>query len=173
MSTPPNLNWISMDLNSTLLDARGRETWTVGGATAWLQDTYRGYCVSLEWFQGRRSVEPMLAIWPLAAERESGVWCICLSSVGKFCHMDANDRATGTPTQEAMREAAEVLVHVFERPALTVDVFALLDVLMKYIPKLITDVPPAPREVLIGSGREAILEVERLENGKSIEHVTL
>lgn len=162
-----------MDINATILDARGRECFTVGGSTAWMQDTYRGYCVSLEWFQGRRSVEPMLAIWPLASERESGVWAICLSSVGKFCRMDSNDRATGTPTPEALREAAEVLVNVFERPALTVDVFALVDVLMKFIPKLITDVPPAPREVLLGSGREAILEVERLENGKSVEHVTL
>lgn len=162
-----------MDINGSIVDPQGRETFFVGGPTAWKQTTYKGYCVSLEWFQGNRSQEPMLAIWPLVAERESGVWGICLSSVGKFCEFDGNGRPTGTPTAEAMKEACIVLVEVFERPALMADVKSLLDVLMRFIPDLIVDVPPAPRDVVLGGGRQSLLEVQRLENGKAVAEVTL
>jgi len=161
-----------MDINSTILDHRGREVWAVGGTTAWKQHIHKGYCASLEWFIGNRSCEPMLAIWPLASERESGVWGICLSSVGKFCEFDANDRPTGTPTPEARAEAALVLVEVFERPALTVEINNLLDVLMRYIPDLIVDVPPPPKEVL-RAGRVPMFDVIRKENGKAVAEVSV
>lgn len=161
-----------MHINSPIIDPQGREVWSVGGPTAWKQATYRGYCVSLEWFVGGRSAEPMLAIWPLVAERESGVWGVCLSSVGKFCAFNGNGMPTGTPTPEARTEAATVLREIFDRPALGADIDALVDTLMRYIPDLIVDVPPAPREVLV-SQREALFDVERKENGKTVAEVTL
>ena len=164
---------VEMDINASIIDHRGREVFSIGGLASWKQTTYKGYCVSLEWFQGARSYEPMLAIWPLISERESGVWGICLSSVGKFCEFDGNGKPTGAPTAEAKIEAAIVLSQVFDRPALDAEVSTLLDVLMRFIPDLIVDVPPAPREVLLGSGRQALFDVERVENGKTVAEVTI
>ena len=92
-----------MNINNALVDAFGRDVYTFGGPTAYKTETFKGYCVSLEWFQGNRSTEPMLVVWPASAGRHSGAWGICLSSVGKYATPE------GKPTAEAFIEAADVL----------------------------------------------------------------
>lgn len=155
-----------MDLNPRIVDVAGREMYTVGGDSSAFTAAYKGYCVSLEWFVGARSTEPMLAIWPAVNERESGVWGICLSSAGKFATPE------GTPTPGAFVEAAEVLREVFDRPALKVEVAGLVDVLMRYIPDLIL-MPPTPRQIVLDSRGKPIWEVTRQENGKTVQEVSI
>lgn len=155
-----------MDLNPRIIDTAGREMFTVGGDQAAYTTTYKGYCVSLEWFVGQRTTEPMLCVWPVINQRESGVWGICLSSAGKFATPE------GTPTPEAFTEAREVLVTMFDRAALGVEVNNLVDVLMRYIPDLIL-MPPTPRQVVLDSRGRPIWEVERQENGRTVAEVTI
>lgn len=161
-----------MDLNPTITDERGRELFLIG-QTAWKQDTYKGWCVSLEWFLGARSAEPMMVLWPAAAEKEGGAWGICLSSIGKFCAFDANGRVTGGATPALLREAAEVLIEQFDRPALAVDVHTLADVVLHFAPDLITGVPPAPLEVRKAALGNPLLEVTRIENGRTVAEVSI
>lgn len=101
-----------MNINTPLLDSMGRDLYSIGGHTAYKTATYKGYCVSLEWFVGNRTTEPMLCIWPVAGGRDAGVWGICLSSAGKFADPD------GRPTAAAFEEARETLVECFDRAPL-------------------------------------------------------
>lgn len=158
-----------MDINGTILDMEGRETYYVGGTNAWKTATYRGYNVSLEWFAGRRSTEPMLAIWPDSAGRDAGVWGICLSSAGKYLTTD------GSATPECHAEAAQVLAQVFDRVPLGIEVRALVDVVVRWLPDVIL-MPPTPRAVRLDAAMAAggpLLEVTRQENGKTVEEVQL
>jgi hypothetical protein len=162
-----------MDINMSIKDAEGREWYSLGGDTAWKTATYKGWCVSLEWFIGGRSAEPMMVIWPEVAEREGGAWAICLSSIGAYCQFDANGKVTGTPTAYAKAEAAAVLVEQFDRAPLTVDVHGLLDVVMHFAPDLIVGVPPAPMEVRRARLQNPLLEVTRLENGRKVAEASI
>ena len=157
-----------MDINPGILDANGRETFYVGGTNSWRQHTYKGYCVSLEWFSGMRSQEPMLVIWPLAAGRNSGAWGICLSSAGKYATPE------GKPTPECFFEATDTLVNQFDRVPLGIELNTLVDVVMRFIGDLIL-MPPTPRSVIKDNAeaRGAVLDVTRLENGKTVDQVTL
>lgn len=161
-----------MDINPSLVDATGREVYLVGGNQSWKQATFRGYNVSLEWFIGKRSFEPMMVIWPVRGERNTGCWGICLSSVPAYCEFNANDQATGTPTPYARIEAATVVHEMFDRAPIDAEVNNLLDVVMRFAPDLITQVPPPPAELLV-SGRKPILEVVRKENGRAVAEVSL
>ena len=51
-----------MNINPQIVDAQGREQFHVGGETAFKTTRSRGYCVSLEWFIGNKSTEPMMCI---------------------------------------------------------------------------------------------------------------
>lgn len=157
-----------MDINSAILDASGRETYYVGGTNSHAQHTYKGYAVSLEWFSGMRSQEPMMVIWPLAAGRDTGAWGICLSSAGKYATPD------GKPTQWAFAEAAITLAEIFDRVPLQIEINALVDVVMRYIGDLIL-MPPTPKAVMRDNAeaRGSVLEVKRLENGKLVDEVHL
>jgi len=162
-----------MDINLTIKDAEGREWFNLGGESAWKTETYKGWCVSLEWFVGNRSAEPMMVLWPAASEREGGAWAICLSSIGAYCQFDGSGKVTGTPTAYARQQAAEVLVEQFDRPALQADVHTLLDVLMHFAPDLIVGVPPAPMEVRRARLQNPLLEVTRVENGRTMAEVSI
>ena len=161
-----------MDINPMLSDATGREVYLIGGAQSWKQAIFRGYNVSLEWFIGRRTFEPMLAIWPVRGERNSGAWGICLSSIPAYCEFNANDQPTGTPTPYARAEAATTLREMFDRAPIDAEVNNLLDVVMRFAPDLITQVPPPPAELLL-SGKKPILEVTRKENGRTVAEVSI
>lgn len=157
-----------MDINPTILDADGRDTYFVGGTNSWKQHEFKGYGVSLEWFAGMRSQEPMLAIWPLAAGRNCGAWGICLSSAGKFATPE------GKPTLEAFSEAAEVLRDIFDRVPLGIEVNTLVDVVMRFIGDLIL-MPPTPKAVMRDAAdmRGPLLDVQRMENGRLVQETTL
>lgn len=161
-----------MDINPLISDATGREVYLVGGNQSWKQGTFRGYNVSLEWFIGQRSFEPMLVIWPVRGERDTGCWGICLSSISAYCEFGPDDKPTGTPTRYARDEAATTLREIFARSAIDAEVNNLLDVVMQFAPDLITQVPPPPAELLL-SGRKPILEVTRKENGRKVAEVML
>ena len=113
-----------------------------------------------------------LQIWPVRGERNSGCWGICLSSISAYCEFNANDQATGTPTPYARLEAATVVHEMFDRAPIDAEVNNLLDVVMRFAPDLITQVPPPPAELLV-SGRKPILEVVRKENGRAVAEVSL
>lgn len=157
-----------MNLNSGILDANGREAYYVGGTNSHAQHTHKGYCVSMEWFVGARSQEPMMVIWPIAAGRNCGAWGICLSSAGKLAQPD------GRPTPECFTEAAEVIRDTFDRIPLAIEVNTLVDVVMRFIGDLIL-MPPTPRDVAsdAAEARGRMLEVVRKENGAEVEHATL
>lgn len=157
-----------MNINTPLVDTLGRDLYSLGGPTSWKTGTYKGYCVSLEWFSGRRTTEPMLAIWPVAGGREAGVWGICLSSVGKYAD------PSGKPTPEAFAEARATLVECFDRAPLQVEVNTLVDVVMHYIPDLIL-MPPMPRDARQAEAGKALLEVELSDEntGKTLSEDTI
>lgn len=161
-----------MDINPLISDATGREVYLVGGNQSWKQAIFRGYNVSLEWFIGQRTYEPMLVIWPVRGERDTGCWGICLSSISAYCEFGPDDKPTGTPTKYARDEAATTLREIFARSAIDAEVNNLLDVVMQFAPDLITQVPPPPAELLL-SGRKPILEVTRKENGRKVAEVML
>lgn len=155
-----------MNINTQIVDAQGRELWSAGGDGAYKTGQYKGYSVSLEWFVGARSTEPILCIWPTVAGRSSGVWGICLSSAGKFTTPD------NKPTRECFIEVMEVLSDIFDRVPLKAEVHALTDVVMKYIDDLVM-MPPAPKQVQLDAKGRPVVEVTRKENGKTIQEVSL
>lgn len=157
-----------MNINPGILDANGRETFYVGGTNSHAQHVYKGYAVSMEWFSGMKSQEPMMVIWPLSGGRDCGAWGICLSSAGKFVTPE------GGPTPEAFTEAAEVLRDTFDRDALMVEVNTLVDVVTRFAGDLIL-MPPTPRAVMAdnAAARGPVLDVVRQENGKTVSEVTL
>ena len=69
-------------------------------------------------------------------------------------------------------EAATVVHEMFDRAPIDAEVNNLLDVVMRFAPDLITQVPPPPAELLV-SGRKPILEVVRKENGRAVAEVSL
>lgn len=143
-----------MDLNPKIVDTAGRERFAFGGEHALDTGTYRGYCWSKEWFIGARSTEPMLAIWPLGMQREaSGVWGICLSSAGKYLTEE------GSATPECTAMAKRVLREMFDRPALGVDVSALVHLIVRHLPDVIL-MTPAPTAARRASAAAPMLEVE-------------
>lgn len=155
-----------MNINTDIVDPQGRELWGAGGQQALKTETYKGYTISLEWFVGSRSTEPMLCIWPTIGGRDSGVWGICLSSAGKFSTPD------NQPTPECFIEATEVISDIFDRIPLKVEVHNLVDVVMKYIDDLVM-MPPTPRAVQLDALGRPVVEVTRKENGKVVQEVSL
>lgn len=157
-----------MNINTPLLDSMGRDLYSIGGHTAYKTATYKGYCVSLEWFVGNRTTEPILFIWPVAGGRDAGVWGICLSSAGKFADPD------GRPTAEAFEEARETLVECFDRAPLAAEVHTLVDVMMHFIPDLIL-MPPAPLDVRKAESGPSLLEVELTDEatGHTIDEASI
>jgi hypothetical protein len=158
-----------MDLTHVIDPLHGRPMWAVGSGPTHLQATHRGYCVSLEWLAegNSRDVERVLCIWPLAQERNSGVWAICGSAAVKYAHFDTNGKPTGTPTVYAWKEARTTLTDVFDRVALGIEIAALLDVVMRYLPELVL-MPPAPRGYLKDT-RQPLFEVTQKVDGKVIQ----
>lgn len=139
-----------MNLNqSVLVGASGRALFGVGGQSAFSTHEYRGYVVSLEWDES--DGEPMLMMWTALGGRDAGVFGIGLSSAGKYAN------ANGTPTDECFIECAQALA-MLGRNVLEIELRALVDVVMRFIPDLLA-MPPAPRAIRRQAKGEAFMDI--------------
>jgi hypothetical protein len=156
-----------MNINQTILDATGREIYMFGGQTAWRTATYKGYLVTLEWFVGRRSTEPMMCIQAESQGIDAGMLGICLSSIGKYADPSGGPAATGL---QACRDALPAL----GKPDLDIEVRRLMDVVLHFAPALIL-MPPAPSAVRKAESGQALLDVELTDerSGKTVSEVSI
>ncbi len=155
-----------MNLNPNVLDVAGRELYSVGGEQSYATYTEGDYIVSLEWFSGRKSSEPMMAIWNARGGFDAGVFGICLSSIGKYAD------PSGAPAPTAYAAVAEALP-TLGRAMLTIEIHRLLDVILKRTPDLIA-MPPAPLSVRRADAGEALWEVERKDaSGKTVQEAAV
>lgn len=156
-----------MNINRTFLAPDGHtEVYTFGGQNALATYTYKGYVVSLEWFVGNKSTEPMMI---LQCERclstELGALGICLSSIGKY----ADPSGGAAPT--AIAECKEAL-SILGRAKLDIEAHTLLDVILQFTPALIL-MPPTPYDVRVAEAAPPILDVQHLSNGKLMEEASI
>ena len=105
-----------MNINRTFIGPDGHtEIYTFGGANALATYQYRGYVVSLEWFVGQRSTEPMMVIQcARCLGTELGAFGICLSSIGKYAD------STGGAAPGALQHCMDAL-SILGRAKLTVE----------------------------------------------------
>lgn len=156
-----------MNINRTFLAPDGRtEIYTFGGQNALATYNYKGYVVSLEWFVGNKSTEPMMVI---QCERclgtELGAFGICLSSIGKYAD------PSGGATREAMGHVKEAL-SILGRAKLDIEAHTLLDVILQFTPALIL-MPPVPMSVRMSEAAPPILDVKHISNGKLVEEASI
>ena len=155
-----------MNLNPNVVDTAGRELYSVGGEQSYATYSEGDYIVSLEWFTGKRTSEPIMVIWNARGGVDAGVFGICLSSIGKYAD------PSGRPAPTAMAAVAEALP-VLGRALLGIEVSRLLDVILKRTPDLIA-MPPAPMVLRRADAGTPLLEVERRDgNDKTIAEVVL
>lgn len=150
-----------MNPNALIVSATGRPLIEVG-AHSHEQFTSGDYCVSIEWYIDGRECEPVMAIWSKHALRDSGCFAICLSSISKYAD------PSGGPTREAFLECWKALP-TLGRNQIDLEVFRLLDVILRHTPDLIR-MPPAPPAVRRAEVGEAFLEMTmKDENGKTLK----
>lgn len=151
---------------SLLVGATGSALFGVGGENAYRTHEYKGYRVSLEWDE--QDGEPLLLIWPANSflEREVGVFGIGLSSAGKYAE------PTGGPTKECAYECAMALP-MLGKALLEIEVRALMDVVMRFIPDLLM-MPPAPKFMRLAAKGEALMDITQVDpSGKTISEVSI
>jgi hypothetical protein len=156
-----------VNLNQSLLvGASGRALFGVGGENAWRTHEYKGYRVSLEWDE--RDGEPMLLIWPATnfIDREVGVFGIGLSSAGRYAD------PSGKPTEGCATLCAAALP-TLNKAMLPIEVHALMDVVMRFIPDLVL-MPPAPKALRRAARGEALIDITQIDSrGKTISEVSV
>lgn len=150
-----------MDINPALCDTSGRELYQFGGKHATSTHTFRGYHVSLEHFIGRRSSEPMMAIWA-----NDGAFGICLSSIGKYAD------PSGGPAKGALEACMEALDALGKAP-IALEAKTLLDVILHFTPALIA-MPPAPMEAR-QADKTSLLDVELTDErtGQTVQEASI
>lgn len=78
---------------------------------------------------------------------------ICLGSIGNYAD------PSGKPTPQAFRECWRALP-ILGRAQLDLEVYRLLDVILRYTPDLIR-MPPSPRDVRLRDAGQSVLEITR------------
>lgn len=156
-----------MNINRTFLAPDGHtEIYTFGGANALATYQYKGYVVSLEWFIGNKSAEPMMVIQcARCLGTELGAFGICLSSIGKFAD------STGHASPGAIAECHAAL-SVLGRAKLNMEAHTLLDVILNFAAALIL-MPPAPYGTRQAEAAPPILDVKHISNGKLMEETSI
>jgi len=157
-----------MNTQQPLLSATGRPLFKVG-EDSYRQFTEGEYVVSLEWHNdtGSKS-EPIMVIWPQYAGRNSGVFGVCLSSIGKYAD------PSGSPSHdpegwETVIEALDVL----GRELCLREAHKLMDVILRHTPDLIR-MPPSPADLKKKDAGAPIWEIEiQDENGKTIKEASV
>lgn len=147
-----------MNLNALIVNATGRPMHKVGDI-AHQQFRSGDYHVSIEWLTEGRECEPIMAIWS-PTSMDGGVFAIALSSIGKYAD------PSGNPTKEAFVECFRALP-TLGRAQIDIEVFRLLDVILRHTPDLIR-CPPQPPAMRRAEAGEALLEVTRIENDKTV-----
>lgn len=153
-----------MNINGTIWTPGG-ETYLFGGEGAAYTTTYKGYFVSLEWFIGNRTTEPMMIIQSARRAANDGALGICLSSIGAYAD------PSGRPADGALDRVRESLRDL-GKDTLDIEVHTLMDVILHFAPKLIL-MPPTPRKLRLDAKGEPIWEVTRKENGRKVQEVTI
>lgn len=141
-----------MNINSLVTDGLGREIFSFGGRTSWKTHVFRGYYVSLEWFIGSQSTEPMLCIQAARRSPDMGMLGICLSSIGKYADQ------SGNATSEALQLCRNALP-TLGKAKLEIEAKTLLDVILNFTSDLIK-MPPAPLAVRREEVRAPLIEIE-------------
>jgi len=141
-----------MNINPNVLDPKGREIFAFGGDTAWRTTTYRGFIVTLEWFVGNRSTEPILMIQDAKQGHDHGAFGICLSSIGVYADQ------SGGPSDGALAACKRALP-ILGRSEIDIEAKALLDLILNFTPALI-NMPPAPVSVRKAEMGAPMIEVE-------------
>lgn len=147
-----------------ILSPTGKRIFKVGDL-AHAQFESKSYAVSIEWHAEGRSCEPVMCIWSRAGGRGAGVFAICLSSAGKYADPDGN------PTPQAFREALRAMP-TLGRQGLDIEVYELVDVILRHMPDLIR-CPPAPLAVRRAERGEPLLEITTKINGKTHSEVSV
>lgn len=138
-----------MNPNTLILSPTGRPLYKVG-ENSWRQFHAGDYSVSIEWYSEGRECEPIMAIWSKHGSRDAGCFGICLSSIGKYAD------PSGNPTPDAFRECWRALP-TLGRAQLDMEVYRLLDVILRHTPDLIR-CPPVPPAVRRAEAGEALME---------------
>lgn len=141
-----------MNINALIKDGSDRDIYTFGGNAAWKTTTFRGYLVVLEWFVGAKSVEPMLCIQDAKRGEDSGMFGVCLSSIGVYADQ------SGGPSPGALAACKRALPVLGKAP-IDMEAKALLDVVLQFTPDLIM-MPPAPVAVRQEEVGRPLIEVE-------------
>jgi len=151
-------------LHQRVLGPNGRPMFGLGGARSYAQREAKGYTVSLEWIEG----EPAMVIWPSRAggDADVGAFAICLSSAAVYAD------PSGKPTEECFLRCAMALPDL-GKAMLHIELHALVDVVMQFMPDLLT-MPPAPRAVRQADRGEALWEItQQDQDGKTISEATV
>lgn len=138
-----------MHLNALIVSPTGRPLTKVGDI-AHAQFRSGDYHVSIEWISEGRECEPVMAIWS-PRSMDGGVFAIALSSIGKYAD------PTGRPAPEAFIECWRALP-TLGRAQIDMEVFRLIDVILRHTPDLIR-CPPMPPAARRAESPEALLEV--------------
>lgn len=159
-----------MNLETLILSPTGGLVYKFGDLTH-AQFESKSYIVSIEWHAEGRSCEPIMCIWARSGGRGAGVFGICLSSIGKYAEMDKNGRITGRPTPECFREAWRAMP-TLGRMGLDIEIYELVDVILRHAPDLI-NCPPAPPAVRLAERGEPLLDMTLKIDGKTIKEETI
>ncbi len=153
-----------MHLNRLILSATGRPLHLVGEH---FHKQFRAgdYHVSIEWFSEGRECEPVMAIWSPRSEA-GGVFAICLSSIGKYAD------ASGGPSDTAFMACWQALP-TLGRAQIDMEVFRLIDVILRHTPDLI-NCPPMPPAMRMAEAPPPLLELTTQDqDGKVVRETVI
>lgn len=154
-----------MNREQLILSPTGKPLVCVG-ANAREQFVDGDYVVSMEWDIDPQHTEPCMVIWSKYAGRHSGAFAICLSSIGKYAD------PSGSPTPQAFIECWRALP-TLGRAQIDMEVYRLLDVILRHTPDLIR-MPPVPVDVVRREAREPLLEITRKnQDGKTLDEAVV
>lgn len=154
-----------MNEDAFILNAAGRRIWKFGDVVH-QQFTSGSYIVSIEWHGKGRECEPMMAIWSATGGRDAGVLGICLDALSYYAD------PSGGPARTAFYRCWTALP-LLGRNQLEIEVFKLLDVILRHAPDLIR-CPPMPPAMRLADAPEPLLDVVLAdEDGKTLKEETL
>ncbi len=152
-----------MHLEALIVSPTGRPLHKVGDISH-AQFRSGDYHVSIEWVSERRECEPVMAIWS-PSSADGGVFAIALSSIGKYAD------PSGGPTRHAFIECWRALP-TLGRAQIDIEVFKLIDVILRHTPDLIR-CPPMPPAARQAEAPHPLLEVTTKVNDRKVSEVVI
>lgn len=150
-----------MNTNNYILDAQGRQLFSIGGPHAWRIHDAGEYIASMEWVDG----EPAMIL--VAKSRMGFAYAICLSSIGMYA------LPNGKPNPEGVEDLAKSLPD-FGKALERAELHRLVDIVLRYTSELIA-MPPTPREVQLADASRPLWEVTHVDpqTERAIKEVTI